>query len=61
MNNLILPKKKKPTKSLNLVGFVTICFPAGGERGITIIQIIKNNNYPNTHTTSINTILNKGF
>ena len=25
---------KKPTKLLNLVGFSTVCFSAGGERGI---------------------------
>ena|GEM_PF-5016054 len=25
---------KKPTKLLNLVGFVTICISTGGERGI---------------------------
>jgi len=33
MNNLIILETKKPTKSLNLVGFVTICFSARGERG----------------------------
>jgi hypothetical protein len=31
---------KKPTKSLNLVGFVTICFLAGGERGICFSSVI---------------------
>jgi hypothetical protein len=34
MNNLIFLETKKPTKSLNLVGFVTICISTGGERGI---------------------------
>ena len=34
MNNLIILQTKKPTKSLNLVGFVTICISTGGERGI---------------------------
>ena len=34
MNNLIILETKKPTKSLNLVGFVTICISTGGERGI---------------------------
>ena len=34
MNNLTSYKRKKPTKTLILVGFITICFTAGGERGI---------------------------
>ena len=28
-----MPKTKKPTKSLNLVGFITFCISTGGERG----------------------------
>ena len=40
MNNLIAPKKKKPTKSLNLVGFSTICLSARGENRSA--DIIKN-------------------
>jgi hypothetical protein len=52
MNNLILPKKKKPTKSLNLVGFVTICFPAGGERGTNTYYIILYQNIPKQVLTS---------
>lgn len=34
MNNLIILETKKSTKSLNLVGFVTICISTGGEVGI---------------------------
>jgi hypothetical protein len=34
MNNLICDKKKKPLKSYDFKGFNSICFPAGGERGI---------------------------
>lgn len=32
MNNLIILEMRKPTKSLNLVGFVTICISTGGEK-----------------------------
>ena len=32
---------KKPTKSLNLVGFVTICISTGGERGKLIFHNFK--------------------
>lgn len=42
MNNLIILETKKPTKSLNLVGFVTICISTGGERGTTTLQNPKN-------------------
>jgi hypothetical protein len=38
MNNLICDKKKKPLKSYDFKGFNSICFPAGGERGICTIQ-----------------------
>lgn len=38
-NNLIQSQKENPNKSLNLVGFVTICFSARGERGSSLIHV----------------------
>ena len=38
MNNLIVIQSNKTLKSYDIKGFNTICFPAGGERGICLLQ-----------------------
>ncbi len=46
MNNLTILKTKKPTKLLNLVGFVTICISTGREEGIRTLDKLPYTRFP---------------
>ncbi len=46
MNNLTIQKTKKPTKLLNLVGFVTICISTSREEGIRTLDMLPYTRFP---------------